>query len=58
MTKDVVTLTPDMSVAEAEDILLRYRIRGAPVVDRGQQMVGMISFVDFAGRVGKKVRDL
>ncbi len=58
MSKDVVTLTPDMSVAEAEDILLRYRIHGAPVVGRDEQMVGMVSFVDLAGRVGQKVRDV
>jgi CBS domain-containing protein len=58
MTKDVVTLTPDMSVAEAENTLLRYRIHGAPVVDSTEQMVGMVSFVDLAGRVGQKVRDV
>lgn len=29
MTTDVVTLTPDMSVSEAADVLVRYRIHGA-----------------------------
>lgn len=58
MTKDVIALAPDMLVGDAADLLMRYRIHGAPVVDESDQLVGMISFMDLAGRPGKKVRDV
>ncbi len=58
MIKDVVAVAPDMLVAEAADLLLRYRIHGAPVVDEADQLVGMVSFVDLAARRGKTVRDV
>jgi CBS domain-containing protein len=58
MSKDVVAVAPDMLVAEAADLLLRYRIHGAPVVDEADQMVGMVSFMDLAARRGKTVKDV
>ncbi len=58
MTRDVITLTPDMSIAEARETLCRYPIHGAPVVDRTQQIVGMISFTDLSARPGERVRDV
>src|SRR5579884_428427 len=58
MTRDVVTLTPEMSVPEAADALLHYRIHGAPVVDRTEQLVGMVSFADLAGRSDGTVLDV
>ncbi|HXX38682.1 MAG TPA: CBS domain-containing protein [bacterium] len=58
MTRDVVTLTPDMSITEAQDALLHYRIHGAPVVDDAGQLVGMVSFSDLSSRPGRKVREV
>jgi len=58
MSKDVVAVAPDMLVSEAADLLLRYRIHGAPVVDEADQLVGMVSFMDLAARRGKTVRDV
>jgi CBS domain-containing protein len=58
MTTDVITFTPDMSIGEVVDELLRHRIHGAPVVDRTGQIVGMISLMDLAARPGKQVRDV
>lgn len=58
MVKDVVTLTPDMNVSEAADVLLRYRIHGAPVVDDTQTLIGMVSLVDLVGRVGDTVAEV
>ena len=58
MTKDVLTLVPDMSVRDAVDQLLHYRIHGAPVVNRSEQLVGMVSFVDLAARSTGRVRDV
>jgi|SRR5579864_589093 len=58
MTKDVVAVAPDMGVREAAELLLRYRIHGAPVVNDADQLVGMVSFTDLAARHGKLVRDV
>jgi CBS domain-containing protein len=58
MTKDVVMLSPDMTLAETSDLLVRYRIHGAPVVDTAGQLIGMVSMVDLVGRVGRTVRDV
>jgi len=58
MTTDVVSLAPDMPVEDAGELLLHYRIHGAPVVDANGQLVGMVSVVDLVGRVGETVADV
>jgi CBS domain-containing protein len=58
MTKDVVMLSPDMTVSDTSELLVRYRIHGAPVVDAAGQLIGMVSLVDLVGRVGDTVRDV
>lgn len=60
MTREVITLAPDLRLGEATDILLRYRIHGAPVVDPGGALIGMISFMHLARRAGEDatVRDV
>jgi len=58
MTRDVISVVPDMTVAETSELLTRYRIHGAPVVDAAGQLVGMVSLVDLVGRVGEKVTDI
>lgn len=42
MTRDVITLPPDATMAELKEVLRINRISGVPVVENGQ-MVGMIS---------------
>jgi len=58
MTKDIITFTPDMSIDEAQDALLRYRIHGAPVVDSTKRLIGMISLTDLSARFGDRVLDV
>ena len=48
MSKDVVSLSPGMSIVDAADALLHYRIHGAPVVDEADQLIGMVSFTDLS----------
>lgn len=45
MTKRVVTVTPETSVADATRLLLKHRIGGLPVV-RGDHLVGIITKTD------------
>jgi len=60
MSKEVITLAPDLRMGEATDLLLRYRIHGAPVAMPDGQLIGMISFMDLARRAGEDatVRDV
>jgi CBS domain-containing protein len=46
MVTHLVTLRPDMPIREAIDILLKHRISGAPVVDAGGRLLGMLSEKD------------
>ena len=58
MSKDVVSLSPGMSIADAADALLHYRIHGAPVVDEADQLIGMVSFTDLSAHAGGTLRDV
>jgi CBS domain-containing protein len=46
MTRSLVTLRPEMSAVAAAEILLEHEISGAPVVDGGTQLVGLLSEYD------------
>lgn len=58
MTRDVVTVMPDMPLDEAGALLVDHRIHGAPVVDGTGRLVGMISMMDLVGRTGNVVADV
>lgn len=46
MTKDVLTLSPDISAKEAMDILFKEKISGLPVIDKDGKLVGMFTEKD------------
>lgn len=46
MAASLVTLPPDMEILRAMEILLEERISGAPVVDAGGRLVGVLSKKD------------
>ena len=46
MTKDVVTVTPDMPVEDAASLMVIKKVGGLPVVDRGKKVVGIITETD------------
>ena len=50
MTKKVTTTTPQASILEAANIMLREHISGLPVVDRNSKLVGIVSEGDFIRR--------
>lgn len=43
MSTEIVTLDPDLDVLKAIHVLLRHDISGAPVVDKGGSLVGMLT---------------
>jgi CBS domain-containing protein len=46
MRKSLITLTPDMPIAEAIRLLLKHRISGAPVLDEEGKLIGICSELD------------
>jgi CBS domain-containing protein len=52
---DVVTVTADMSIADAADLMAEHQIRRLPVVD-GDKLVGIVSLGDIAVKEGKDKR--
>lgn len=46
MARDLITLSPEMEINRAMNILLENHISGAPVVDKAGQMVGVLSKKD------------
>jgi len=50
MTRRVVTVSPEATVVEAAELMLRNRISGLPVVDSQGKLVGIVSEGDFLRR--------
>lgn len=46
MATDIVTVSPDMEILRAMELLLQRRFSGAPVVDEGGRLVGVLSKKD------------
>jgi len=60
-TKNLITLSPQMSLKEAAGLLFKEKIRGAPVIE-GERIVGIITTTDIAkafseGNMKAKVED-
>jgi CBS domain-containing protein len=50
MTREVITVTPETSIADAANAMLEHRISGLPVLGRDGELVGIISEGDFLRR--------
>jgi CBS domain-containing protein len=50
MTRSVITVSPETTVFEAANIMLRRQISGLPVVDAAEKLVGIVSEGDFIRR--------
>jgi CBS domain-containing protein len=50
MNRRVITVTPDTSIVDAANIMLRQHISGLPVVDGAGKLVGIVSEGDFLRR--------
>ena len=56
VTDDVVCATPDMSTAEAAELMSEHQIRRLPVVDEAEHLVGIVSIGDLAVKEGRDSR--
>jgi len=50
MTRSVATVTPDTTILEAANIMLRRHVSALPVLDRAGKLVGIVSEGDFVRR--------
>ncbi|HZR72474.1 CBS domain-containing protein [Bradyrhizobium sp.] len=50
MTRKVVSVTPEQTILEAVNLMLRNHVSGLPVVDRAGAVVGIVSEADFLRR--------
>jgi len=50
MTRNVITVSPDTSIAAAADAMLEHHVSGLPVLDASNQLVGIVSEGDFLRR--------
>ena len=53
MTTTVITLTPDMDITRATQILLDHHINGAPVLDEGGALAGILCQSDLIAQQKK-----
>ncbi|MGE3796470.1 MAG: CBS domain-containing protein [Thermomicrobiales bacterium] len=58
MTTEIVTTSPDASVADTADELRSRGFGGLPVVDENGFLVGMVSEYDIISKRGRCVRDI
>jgi predicted transcriptional regulator len=58
MTRELVTLTPNMPAAAAAEVLSRADIHGAPVGDWAGRLVGIATVVDLVTQVARTVQDV
>jgi len=52
MTTEVITVQPQLSLAQAARLLLDNRISGLPVVDPEQRLIGIVTEADFLSAMG------
>lgn len=54
MTMEIVTVSPETSIREAMELLVRRHVSGAPVVS-GEQIVGIVSTTDLMTFAGSEI---
>ena len=58
MTKDIITVSPTMSVKTLAMTLIKNQISGAPVAGKDGKIVGVVSEADIVAKRGKDVRSI
>lgn len=56
MTRDIITVTPNMSVKKLALLLIKSQISGAPVSGKNGKIVGVVSEADIVAKKGKDVK--
>jgi CBS domain-containing protein len=56
MTRDIITVSPSMTVKNLALALIKNQISGAPVADKSGKIVGVVSEADLIAKNGKDVK--
>jgi len=56
MTRDIITVTPTLSVKNLAMTLIKNQISGAPVAGKDGKILGVVSEADIISKKGKDVR--
>jgi CBS domain-containing protein len=56
VSDDVICATPEMTTAEAADLMAEHQIRRLPVTDEDERLVGIVSLGDLAVKEGRDSR--
>ena len=56
VSDDVICATPEMTTAEAADLMAEHQIRRLPVTDDDERLVGIVSLGDLAVKEGRDSR--
>ncbi|HVA48866.1 MAG TPA: CBS domain-containing protein [Pirellulales bacterium] len=58
MTRDVITIWEDQGVFNATQYMQGHRIRRLPVINRDNELVGMVTLDDVVALLGQELRNL
>jgi CBS domain-containing protein len=58
MTKEIITVTPGMTVKSLANTLIKNQISGAPVTGKDGKIIGIVSEADIVANKGKDVKAL
>ena len=58
MTREIITVSPNMSVRQVAMTLIKNQISGAPVAGKNGKIVGVVSEADIVGKKGKDVKTI
>jgi CBS domain-containing protein len=56
MTRDVITVTPSMTIKQLANALIKNQVSGAPVTDKKSKIIGIVSEADIVAKKGKDVK--
>lgn len=56
MIRNPITLTPDKSVADALELMKKYRVSGIPIVDLNEKLVGILTNRDLRFEPNKRLK--
>lgn len=58
MTREVLTIWEDQGLFNATQYMQGHRVRRLPVINRDNELVGMVSFDDIVALLGQELRNL
>ena len=56
MTRDIITVTPRMTIKQLAMTLIKNQVSGAPVTGKNGKIIGVVSEADIVAKKGKDVK--